>query len=237
MQIQRVDDNLGISSQGIVTTKRLLLCGAIADPLFIAMFLIEGATRTNYNPLRHPISSLALGDFGWMQSATFIVSGLLMIAFAIGLRRALRPRGGSIWGSLLVGIWGFGLFGAGIFITDPVSGYPPGTPAQGEPTTIGNLHDLFSLLAFVGLVVACFVFSGYFARRGNIGWAVYSALSGVVFVVAFFLASAGFTQSEGLVNIGGLIQRIQITTGWSWLTLLAVHFLKALPETPRKRPS
>jgi hypothetical protein len=64
------------------------------------------------------------------------------------------------------------------------------------------------------------VFSGYFARRGNIGWAVYSALSGIVFVAAFLLASAGFTQSEGLVAIGGFIQRIQITTGWSWLTLL-----------------
>jgi hypothetical protein len=234
MQAQRVGDNLGIAAQGVATTKRLLLCGAIAGPLFIAMFLIEGATRTNYNPLRHPISSLALGDFGWMQSATFIVSGFLAMAFASGLWRALRPLGGSIWGSLLVAIWGLGLVGAGIFITDPVSGYPPGTPAQGDPTTVGFLHDLSSLLAFGGLVLACFVFSGYFARRRIIGWLVYSALSGIVFVVAFFLASAGFTQSEGLVAIGGLVQRIQITTGWSWLTLLAVHFLKALPEISRK---
>jgi len=215
-----------------VKTNTLLACGAIGGPLFVVAFLAEGATRANYNPLRHPVSSLALGDFGWLQIANFIVSGLLMVAFAIGLRRTLRPLGGSIWGPLLVGIWGIGLLGAGIFITDPVSGYPPGTPAQVQPTTDGSLHDLFSLLGFAGLVAACFVFSGYFARRGKIGWAAYSAVSGIVFVVAFVLASAGFSQVESLVNIAGLIQRIQITTAWVWLTLLAIHLLRAPSEVP-----
>jgi hypothetical protein len=62
--------------------------------------------------LRHPVSSLALSDFGWMHIANFIVVGLLMLAFAIGLRRALRPVGGSTWGSLLVGSYAIGLLGA-----------------------------------------------------------------------------------------------------------------------------
>jgi len=62
--------------------------------------------------LRHPVSSLALSDFGWMHIANFIVVGLLMLAFAIGLRRALRPLGGSTWGSLLVGSYAIGLLGA-----------------------------------------------------------------------------------------------------------------------------
>ena len=40
-------------------------------------------------------SSLALGDWGWTQIATFVVAGLLTLAFATGLRRAFRPPGGS----------------------------------------------------------------------------------------------------------------------------------------------
>jgi len=103
-----------------VKTNTLLACGAISGPLFVVAFLTEGAIRANYNPLRHPVSSLALGDFGWLQVANLIVSGLLAVAFAIGLRRTLRPLGGSIWGPLLVGIWGIGLLGADVFITDPV---------------------------------------------------------------------------------------------------------------------
>src|SRR4051794_6741199 len=113
-----------------VTTKWLLTCGAIAGPLFTIGYLVEGATRPNYNPLRYPVSSLALGDSGWTQSTSFIVTGLLTLAFAIGVRRALQPRGGSRWGPLLIGVYAIGLLGAGLFLTDPLSGYPPGTPAQ-----------------------------------------------------------------------------------------------------------
>src|SRR5919107_4145856 len=85
--------------------KALLACGAIAGPLFVIAFLFEGATRANYDSLRHPVSSLALGDYGWVQSASFVVAGLLTLAFFVGLRRALEQGKGSTWGPLLVGVW------------------------------------------------------------------------------------------------------------------------------------
>ena len=50
---------------------------------------------------------------GWTQRANFIVAGGLTLASAIGLRRALRPLGGSTWGPLLVGAYATGLLGAG----------------------------------------------------------------------------------------------------------------------------
>jgi Protein of unknown function (DUF998) len=115
-----------------IKTKTLLLCGAIAGPLFVAAFLIEGATRASYDPLRHPVSSLAFGDSGWTQRTNFLITGLLTLAFAVGLRRALRTLGGSTWGPLLVGAYAIGLLGAGIFVADPMNGYPP------EPLTSGS---------------------------------------------------------------------------------------------------
>ena len=214
-----------------ITTKTLLACGVIAGPLFVIAFLVEGATRANYDTLRHPVSSLALGDSAWMQIANFIVAGLLTLAFAAGLRRVLRPGKGSTWGPLLVGVWAVGLLGAGIFVTDPVSGYPPGATDRAiQYSWHGALHDLFSLPAFVGLATACFVFGRWFAGRGERGWAIYSAVSGVVFAAAFVLSSAGFGQAEGLVDLAGLIQRFGVTVGFSWLTLLAVNFLRSSPE-------
>ena len=84
-----------------VVTKTLLACGAIAGLLFVLVFLLEGATRADYDPLRHPVSSLALGDYGWVQSANFVVAGLLTLAFSVGLRRVFRPPrarpGGRSW--------------------------------------------------------------------------------------------------------------------------------------------
>jgi hypothetical protein len=210
-----------------VTTARtaaLLGCGVLAGPLFVIMFLVEGATRDGYDPLRHPVSSLALGEHGWTQSANFLVAGLLTVAFAIGLRRA----SGSRWGALLVGIWGIGLLGAGLFVTDPVSGYPPGTPdALVAQTPSGQVHDLFSVAGFASLCAACFVFTRRFVGWHERGWAIYSAATGVGFAVAFVLATMGFEQNPALVDVGGLFQRITVIAGWAWLTLLAGNALRA----------
>jgi hypothetical protein len=52
-------------------------------------------------------------------------------------------------------------------------------------------------------------------------------LSGIVFVVALVLASVAFSQTGALVGIGGLIQRTMAITGWTWLTLLALHLRRA----------
>src|SRR5687767_10471135 len=217
-----------MSAREIVKTKALLVCGAIAGPLFTIAWLIEGATRAHYDPLRHPVSSLALGRFGWTQITNFIIAGVLTVAFSVGLQRALRPLGGALWGGLLVGAYGIGLIGAGIFTTDPVSGFPPGTPDR-LPAYSGwhaALHDLFSIPTFVGLPVACFIFARRFAAWGWRGWARYSVITGLAFAATFVLASAGFAQLETLVHFGGLFQRITITIGWAWLTVLAIQLLR-----------
>lgn len=212
-------------------TKALLACGVVSGPLFVSTFLVEGTTRANYDPLRHPVSSLALGGWGWTQVTNFIVAGLLTLAFSVGLRRVFRPPEGSTWGPLLVGVWAAGLLAAGAFVTDPVSGYPPGSPDRlSGYSWHGALHDLFSLVAFVALAAACFVFSRRFAVRGERGWTVYSAISGVAFAVAFVLSSAGFGQAEGLVDVAGLLQRVAVTVGFGWLTLLATRFLRSDPK-------
>ena len=219
-----------LRTEASVMTKTLLACGVIAGPLFVLVFLVEGATRIHYDPLRHPVSSLAFGDAGWTQRANFLVTGLLMLAFAIGLWRALRPLGGSTWGPLLVGACAVGLLGAGIFVADPMNGYPPGTPDKRlDYSTHGVLHDLFSTPFFLGLPLACFVFSRWSAAWGKRGWTTYSAVTGVVVVGAFILSSAGFGQAEGLVNVAGLFQRVTLIVGFGWLTLLAVRFLRSPP--------
>jgi hypothetical protein len=90
----------------------------------------------------------------------------------------------------------------------------------------GVLHDLFGTPVFLGLPAACFVFARRFAQWRERGRAVYSAVTGVLFGVGFVLTSIAFAQSEPLVAYGGLLQRATVTTGWLWLTLLAIDFRK-----------
>lgn len=201
-----------------------LLCGAVAGPLFALAVALEGAARADYDPLRHPISSLALGEHGWTQTANFIVCGILFTVYAVGLRPALTPGRGRLWAPILLAGWGLGMIGSGLFTTDPVSGYPPGSPASvTDPTTAGVLHDVFALPVFLGFPVLCAVMAARFIGERRVWWSVYTLASGVGFLVAFFLSSAGFSQQAGLVEVGGLLQRVTVAIGLSWLTLLAVH--------------
>jgi hypothetical protein len=80
------------------TTRALLGCGVAAGPVFLGLATVDGATRPDYDPLRHPISSLALGPRGRRQVGNFALSGALAVAGAVGLF-AQRP-GLVRWGGL-----------------------------------------------------------------------------------------------------------------------------------------
>src|SRR6185503_16722204 len=143
-------------------TRMLLGCGALAGPLFSIAWFIEGLNRDNYDPIRHPISALSLGEFGWTQIVNFIVTGILTLVLAFGLRTAFQIGRGKTWIPILITLVGIGFLGTGLFATDPLNGYPPGTPAiLLPPTLIGSLHVLFASFVF-GLPVACFVMARHF---------------------------------------------------------------------------
>ncbi|MET8388256.1 DUF998 domain-containing protein [Streptosporangium canum] len=211
------------------------------DPRLPAM-LLSAAARHGLHPAtrvaeEHSLSTvieiLALGDFGWIQTANFIVAGLLTLAFVVGLRSALRPLGGATLVPVLIGAISLGLLGAGLFATDPVSGYPPETPdAILQYSTHGTLHDLFSMPTFLAWPIACIVSAVHFLRGRKSGWAIYSAATGLIFAGAFVLSSMGFAQVEALVDLGGLFQRIAVTVGFAWITLLAIHLLTTSHKTP-----
>lgn len=215
-----------------MTTRRLLLCGAVAGPLFTAVLFGQDLTRAHFDPMRHPGSSLAIGDWGWIQILNFVACGALTVAYAVGVRQALREQSRtSFWGPLLIGVWGIGLIGAGAFVADPIGGYPPGTPPTGVHTWHGTLHDVpFSVVAFLAMAALFFVFARRFAGWREPGWVVASLVAGVLVLAGFFLFGSGFEQQgTALSDVAGLLQRLTIVVAWTWLTALAVHLLRALP--------
>jgi Protein of unknown function (DUF998) len=196
---------------------RLLYCGVLAGPIFVSTFTAHGATLPGYEARRHPVSSLALGPHGWIQRANFLVAGCLYGALAVGLwHSGAGPAAASA--RLSFGAAAVGLLGAGTFTTDPVSGYPPGTPdaLPGYSGTAAALHDLLSVPTFLGLPAAAAVYAPAFARNGRPGWAFYSRGTAALMLTAFGLASAAFTQTPALLANGGLYQRTAVTTGFAW---------------------
>jgi hypothetical protein len=213
-------------------TRGLLRCGVAAGPVFVAVFLLEGAVRDGYRPLRHPVSSLALGSRGWIQAGNFAVAGTLFLAGAAGLARAGDPAASSRAAPALIGAAGVGLIGAAVFPTDPVSGYPSGTPnALTGPSRTGTVHNMAAVPVFFGLPAAALACSWRSWRAGQRKFGLYSAGTAVTMLATMALAAAGFSQSPRLVNLGGLFQRASIITGFAWLTALSARTLQRAPSS------
>ncbi|MGQ5261055.1 DUF998 domain-containing protein [Micromonospora sp. ZYX-F-536] len=212
----------GERSAGPRPTRALLGCGTIAGLLFPALSFGQALTRSGFDLRRHALSSLTLGDLGWLQVVAFVGTGLLAVAFAVGLWRALRPGRAGTLGPLLVGVYGVAMVGGGIFVPDPALGWPPGAPAglPEQASTGSILHTVCGAAAFLSLIAAGLLFARRFAGQRRRGWAVYSAASGVV---AFVLTALPWSEESASIRfaVGAVI-----ISGW----LVAVSW-RAREET------
>src|SRR5262249_30525864 len=81
-------------------TAQLLAAGATGPVLFWLVVIVDGFTEPGYDARKAFISELALGKHGWVQTANFIVVGLLMLLFAVGLRGHFPSGRASLFGPL-----------------------------------------------------------------------------------------------------------------------------------------
>jgi hypothetical protein len=202
-------------------TKLLLTGGVLAGPIYIIVGIAQILTR-------YPLSFMSLGDLGWIQITNFIVTGLLVIAGAIGMRRVAQGDKRLRRGALLLGIYGMGVLGGGLFVPDPALGFPPGTPDT-YPTTMswhGLLHFIFGQIGFLALIVASFVYARYFAANGLRGWAIFSALTGGIFLFAII---ATVVTAGGNGSVWALLALyVAVVLAWIWLAALSYHMRSKL---------
>lgn len=209
--------------------RHLMLCGVLAGPVYVGLAILQMLFREGFDIRRHPVSLLCNGDWGWVQIANFLLSGALVVAFAIGLPRAFPGRNGSFLGPLLIGVYGLGVFGAGIFLADPALGFPPGAPPGGPAkiTWQGGMHFLCAGVGFLALIVACWIFSVRFALRREWGWASFSAATGVLFLAGFFAIASGSRQVW--INIAF---SMAVALVWLWISLLGWRFWRVHKTSP-----
>ena len=143
-----------------------LLFGVVVLTLTVIKY--DFLLSLGWHPLDNPTfdwpSGLALGPYGIMMTATFIVSGLLIAALGLRLKADLQPAATSQAGSNLLVLSGLALASLA-FTTDPTI---RDTPA----TWHGILHDLAFVLLGLTLFPSMIVLG--FAFRKNKAWEKFS---------------------------------------------------------------
>jgi len=164
-----------------------LLFGIVVATLTIIKY--DFLLSLGWHPLNDPTfdwpSGLALGDYGWIMTLTFLTSGFMMTIFASGLRLSLPRSQLTFISTLALSLAGLALAGLA-FTTDPTI---RSTPA----TWHGRLHDLSFVLLGLTFTPAMILLG--FAFRHDDHWrslSNYSWLTALCAAPAFGLKGGGF---------------------------------------------
>lgn len=183
-----------------------LIAGVVAAPLFVVLILVQAVNSAGFELAEHPLSLLALGDNGWIQTGNFIVCGSAFVAAALTERRTTNLL--TRWTSRMIVTFGAALIAAGVLQADPWRGYPVG--ATETITWHGVLHNIAAAAAGIALVVATITATRAARRVGHTTWAAVSITAGAGYVVLSITGSAT-TDFRVALTAGALI--------WCWASV------------------
>jgi hypothetical protein len=145
--------------------------------------------RIGWRPLADPAgawpSGLALGPYGPVQVANFVVSGLLLALFAVGLHLGVTEGRGSPRGTGLLVVAGVSMALMG-FETDPIR-------RVGHRSIHGLIHDAAFVLFVFTFLAALFLL--WWSFRAHTLWryhARYTLTTGILAIVLLLLPGVAY---------------------------------------------
>lgn len=200
------------------------IVGIVGPVLVIAGDLVASSSIPTYSLVRDSVSSFALTSLGWLQTICFLAMGLLWEIFAAGLYFNIHRGRGFRFGTVLFALCGFVLMLIAAF---HMSGY------TGAPPIDGTIHKIssYSLGLLFPIAILCLLPS----IRSTLNWKsifVYTVVAGIL---GFgLIIGALFGEQRGWF---GLYERIIILNALVWVEVVAIHYLRLLPnQQPKPQP-
>jgi hypothetical membrane protein len=197
-----------------------LAAAGIAGPIIFGVVgLVQSVLRQDHSLVEHPISALAAGNSGWIQNVNFLLFGLLMIAFAVGLHLGVRPSRSGWVGLAFLVLSGIGLMWGGVF---------PATDSAGAFDENRVLHIPGFIMTFLGGGIGLVVISRRMARDPR--WksvATYALATGITMLV-LILVGGGLVRPPGapLHAWFGLFQWVLLAVWFPCTIILALRLLR-----------
>lgn len=201
------------------------LTGILTCVLNTLIIIILDLTVPGYNSITQYVSEFGIipGVVSKIATSWWIISGLALMIFSLGLNKAIEESGMlSILGPLL--IFSYGLFDSIGSVVFPMD--------MGEETFIGMMHMVVSFIGITAVIFSPLALIGRMKRdaawKGLIPFAWFTQIFFWIIYVVCVLAVAEIC----LVEYIGILQRIFIYGADIWLVVLGV---KAYIYTFRRR--
>lgn len=204
-------------------TRSLLGWGLVVGPFYFVVSLAQAFVREGFDLSRHPLSALANGTGGWVQTLNLAASGLMVIVAAIGFRRVLVTKAGRVTWAMMG--FGLGMIVAAAFPMDPADGFPVGTP-EGMPTSVttsGIVHFAAAGLGFMSLAVSSLFTAAAMRRRRQPALSWFSLFAGIAIPVCF--VGGIMFPGPGIIGVW-----LSVITQFVWIAVMALHLYRVSPD-------
>jgi len=190
----------------------LLGAGVAAPVVYLAGVLAAGAAYPGYSHRRQLLGELGAADSagaGWFNTA-LVLAGLLVVAFAFGLRAAT----GAFWPSLGVALFGAMTVLMGRYRSEPGGALQPHTRAA-------RLHGQAGVVATVAVIAAALALA--WTAWHHRGWGPLAAFSlAAAFAAVALVAALAMLEDS---RWGGLVQRLLVGVVFVWILGVAGFLL------------
>jgi hypothetical membrane protein len=164
---------------------------------FVVAVVALHVVRTDVNPLTQGVSRDAVGEYGGVVNAAFLILAAAFVATGLGFRRAAPAMGAA-------GIWLLWMSGAGMAL---VAIFPV---RAADPVALENLpHQAGGMVFFLAAAAGAVVLSRATRRQTVPGWSVAAA------VTVYFLSIG--VPGLALTGVRGLLQRVCFAAIVTWL--------------------
>lgn len=182
----------------------LLWSGIAGGVLFSATYFCFGLISPNYYMIHEPISRLQLQPYGWIQSANYIIFGLLICSFAIALRKELVGGFGSTTIPFFYVLTGLGAIVLGLSLNHQVQFYTRG-------------------IVFLSLIMSLLLLTRRFSAAPQWrGWTTYTVLT-VLLMIVLCAVLIYSTSHNG--SLTGVFERLIVITRLVWLIFFTTRLL------------
>ncbi len=187
------------------------LGGVIGPILFAVMVIVGGVVYDGYSHVSQKISELggAGAENAILQNLNFIMLGVLILGFSWALARVIGP---PYLGPALIGYFGLIAVVHGALL-------PCDVGCQGQ-TTVGLLHNVTGVSAFIATIVGMFVLARRW--RDDPIWRSHADFTRTVaFVAVGGLAWFIATQALDAQSLAGIAQRVFAGSLLLWIAATA----------------
>ena len=186
----------------------------LAPILMVSLWTVASVLRPGYNQLTQRGSELGTGPNAIVMNTNFVVTGLLMIAFVLGLTRSIQGGYLTTAGTLFLGIAGLGEVAAALFPCDI------GCPLTGSFSQL--VHTGIAVIFFGSISLAPLLVS--LGLKQDPFWKSLRNYSFAIGLLSLVGLGAFSWSVLAMFTYIGLVQRLYLAVPFQWMGIMAYHY-------------